>query len=92
MEQKTSCTIEDIEAAIATEESLKIGKKTTVVLLTLQNGFEIVGLSSCVDPKNYDQVIGEKLARQRALEKVWELEGYKLQCSLADQTAKTDFS
>lgn len=76
-----TCTIDDINAAIKSETILTIGRKTTLVLLTLQNGFEVVGTSACVDPENYNQEVGAKFARQRALDKVWELEGYKLQGS-----------
>ena len=57
------------------------GKQCIVVAL-LPNGFTIVGESACVDPKNYDNTIGEKIARERIEEKVWELEGYKLQNEL----------
>lgn len=79
----TKCTIEQIEATIVKEEAFTIGAKTTCVVLTLKNGFEVVGTSACVDAANYDLEVGKKFARQRALDKVWELEGYKLQCALA---------
>lgn len=81
--RKTSLTADDIEAAIVSEDSWKIGQKTTVVLLTLRNGFEAVGTSACVDPANYNAEIGKCIARERAIDKIWELEGYLLQSKLA---------
>ena len=80
-----TCTQEIIDASIAAELDYKLGEKTTVVLLQLVNGFEVVGTSACVDPANYDHEVGKKYARERAITKVWELEGYKLQ----DHESKT---
>lgn len=76
---KTSLTEPDIEALIVSEEATTLGKKTTAVTLTLANGFEVVGISACVDASNYNLAIGQKFARQRAVDKVWELAGYVLQ-------------
>lgn len=80
---KTCLTIEDVEGAIYKEFDYKLGDKTTVVLLKLKNDFEVIGISACVDPEKYDHEIGKKFARQRALDKVWELEGYLLQTLIA---------
>lgn len=76
-----------IDSAIKEERDYKIGEKTTVVVLILQNGFEVVGTSACVDAANYDHETGKKYARERAVTKVWELEGYRLQQSMLDQAA-----
>lgn len=56
--------------------------KTTVVIATLPNGFTITESSSCVDPSNYDEEIGISICKTRIENKIWELEGYKLQDSL----------
>lgn len=74
--------IEDIEGTIAKEESYKLGVKTTAVVLTLKNGFEVIGTASCVNPAEYNEEIGKKFARDRALNKIWELEGYRSQCAV----------
>ena len=58
-----------------------MGKKTVVCLLTLKNGFEIVGVAACVDPGNFDMEIGMKFSREDAINKIWQLEGYRLQCA-----------
>jgi len=73
-------TEEDIEGTIRSEEFIRMGKKTTICLLTLHNGFEIVGVSGCVDPSNFNEKIGESFARSDAVNKIWQLEGYHLQC------------
>jgi hypothetical protein len=73
------CTEEQILATIAEELDYKLGVKTTCVVLRLKNGFEVVGTSACVDPAEYDHDVGKQMASRRALDKVWELEGYLLQ-------------
>lgn len=50
----------------------------TIVILKLRNGFEVIGQSSCVDPVNFDKEIGANIARDNAVNKLWELEGYLL--------------
>lgn len=87
MEQKTTVTEEDINALIQSEHYEKMGKKTTVCVLTLTNGFEIVGTSACVNPDTYKHEIGSKYARERAVAKVWELAGYELQVRIAYEKA-----
>jgi len=57
----------------------KIGDKTTVVQVTLQNRFLITEASSCVDPANYDEDIGVKICVDRIKTKVFELLGFLLQ-------------
>lgn len=72
-------TQETIDAAIRAEWDFRLGDKTTAVVLQLQNGFEVVGTSACVDAASYNHETGKKYARERAITKVWELEGYRLQ-------------
>lgn len=74
-------TKEDVDSIIKNSivESVKMGKKTTVVSLTMPCGFVIVVSSSCVDPDNYDHELGVKICLKRVEDKVWELEGYRLQ-------------
>lgn len=62
----------------------RIGNSTvTVCCAFLPNGFQVAtGESACVDPVNYNQELGEKYAKERAVvaakDKLWELEGYLL--------------
>lgn len=52
--------------------------RTTICQLTMENGFTIEGSSACVDPKEYNQFLGEKYAYEDALSNVWKFEGYLL--------------
>lgn len=80
----TKVTLEEVEAAIAKEEYIHIGRKTSIYLLTLKNGFEVVGISGCIDPKEYDSELGKKYAREKAIDKVWELLGFEKQPTVAE--------
>lgn len=59
-------------------------KCLTICVLTLKNGFTIVGKSACASPENYDSEIGGKIAREDARKQIWALEGYLLKSKLAD--------
>lgn len=59
--------------------------KQCIVVAKLPNGFTVVGESACVDPNNYDETIGANIAKSRIENKIWELEGYKLQNSIIPQ-------
>lgn len=47
-------------------------------VLVLKNGFTVTGESACASPENFDAEIGRKIARDNAVQKVWQLEGYLL--------------
>lgn len=55
----------------------------TFCVLVLRNGFTVTGESACASSENFDAEIGRKLARQKAIDKVWELMGYALKEQLA---------
>ena len=59
------------------------GTTLTVCMLTLRNGFHVVGESAAASPANFDQEIGRKVARDNARSKIWALEGYLLRSKLA---------
>lgn len=50
----------------------------TICVLTLKNGFKVVGQSACVDPAIYNAETGRFYAYADAQGKVEELEGYLL--------------
>lgn len=58
-------------------------KCLTICVLTLRNGFTIVGKSACASPENYDADLGGKIAREDARKQIWALEGYLLRSKLA---------
>lgn len=53
-------------------------KLLTICVLVLKNGFTVTGESACASPENFDAALGNKIARQKAKDKVWMLEGYAL--------------
>lgn len=55
-----------------------IGRKTTVCLLVLHNGFEVVGTSACVNPDDFDLLIGEHYALKDALAALDRFHGFYL--------------
>ena len=70
---------EDLEAAIVSDEyHVFAGSTLTVCVLTLQNGFTVVGESACASHENFNKELGEKIARQKAKDKLWPLLGYAL--------------
>lgn len=78
MDEKTKLTKDDVLGAIKKEDYTILNDgRTTICQLTLQNGFTVVGVSACVDPKNFD--------KDNAIEKVWELEGYLLRKRLFER-------
>lgn len=62
--------------------------KCTIVACKLPNGFVIVESSACVDPKNYDEDMGVEICMKKIVDKVWELEGYRLQQQIYEDTSK----
>lgn len=72
-------TPEQIEAAIASEAyHIFPGTTLTVCCLTLRNGYTVIGESACASPKNFDEALGRRIARDNAKQKIWALEGYLL--------------
>ena len=78
-------TKEEIDAlvAAATFTDTKLGQKTTVVCMTLPNGFELIESSGCVCAENYDHALGVDICKRRIVDKLWFVEGYRLQCDIA---------
>lgn len=55
----------------------------TFCVLVLRNGFTITGESACASPENFDAEIGRKIARSKAVEKIWPLLGFRLRDRLS---------
>lgn len=58
------------------QESAKVGAKTTVVCLQMNNGFEVVGQSACVNPEEYDYELGTYYATKDALKRIADIVAY----------------
>jgi hypothetical protein len=75
---------QQIDAVIADEMYWRLTETLTVCVLTLRNGYTVTGESACASPENYDKAIGRKVARDKARDKIWALEGYLLRQRLYD--------
>jgi hypothetical protein len=80
--QDNKLNLEDLKSTIEEVRYSVVGQKTSVCALTLKNGFEVIGTSAPVDKKNFNEEIGKKIAYEKALNKLWETEGYRLQCAM----------
>jgi len=80
--QDNKLSLEDLKSTIKETQFVTLGEKTMVCILTLKNGFEVVGTSAPVDKKNFNYEIGKKISYEKALNKLWETEGYRLQCAM----------
>lgn len=57
----------------------------TICLLTMENGFVVVGSSAPADAANYDENLGLKFAHEDCIRQLWRLEGYLLCDKLSRQ-------
>lgn len=56
----------------------RFGETLTLCHIVLDNGYSVRGESACVDPANYREDIGQKLAHDDAFRKLWPLFGFLL--------------
>lgn len=54
----------------------------TFCILTMENGWNSVGISSSASFENFDPEYGKRLARADAINKMWPLLGYELRSKL----------
>lgn len=60
------------------EEKYIVDGLLTICILTLQNGTKVTGESACASPARYNKELGEKYAKEKALEEIWPRLGYVL--------------
>jgi hypothetical protein len=53
-------------------------KLLTICVITLRNGFTVIGKSAVASAENYDAGIGRRVAYENARREIWPLEGYLL--------------
>ena len=63
----------------STFEDYVFFNKCLVLSCKLPNGFVIIGVGCCVDPKEFNKEIGMEVAMKQIVDKIWELLGYQLQ-------------
>lgn len=61
------------------------GTTVTICMLTLRNGFSTIGESAAVSLENFSEKIGRKIAKEKAKEKIWMVEGYLLKQKLFEE-------
>lgn len=66
-------TLDEVVVSVDYE---KKGLKTTIAFVTCKNGYEVVGTSGCVNPKDFNFEIGKHYALVDALNQIGKLEGY----------------
>lgn len=64
---------------------------TTVCALTLANSFTVIGESSTISKETFDEEAGRKYAKEDAIAKMWQLEGYLLRTLLVLQEREDSF-
>lgn len=80
-------TLDRINARIVKTEYVHHGL-LTICVLTMVNGYTVTGESACVSPDNYDRAVGDRIAKDNAIQKIWPLEGYLLAEALYQRTYK----
>ena len=83
-------TDKDLDNFIVKGTSIKLGEKTAVVLDTTITGFDTIGTSACVDSNNYNQEIGDEIAREEIRNKMWRHLGFILQWAKYGINRKTN--
>ena len=79
-------TLDSIKAKVRDTKYVVDGV-LTIAMVTMENGYMVTGQSACADPANYDAALGEKIAYDDAVKKVWPLEGYLLRQRLFEASA-----
>ena len=58
---------------------------TTICIMTMTNGFVVLGTSACADPAMFNKALGEQYSYSDAIDKLWPLEGYLLREELSKE-------
>lgn len=80
-------TKEFLESEIIAVEYKRLSEHLTHCTITVKNGFQFTGESACVDPTNYDEDIGNKIAYNYAFGKMWMPYGFWLRQKMRDEGA-----
>ena len=79
---KNTVTQADVDGFIAKKEVSTVKTNTTLVIVTLVNGFILTESSACVDPANYDEKYGAEICMEKIKDTIWFLLGFLLQCGI----------
>jgi hypothetical protein len=87
-------TKEHLESLVVSKTITRPAGTLTICVITLYGGAQVTGESNVIDPRNFDQQIGEKMAYEDAIDKLWQLEGYRIKRNTSDhllRAAKTAY-
>lgn len=76
---------QDSDSPDTVQETLESHNLVTICVLTLENGFTLIGHSACASPENFNFSIGCDVARENAIEQIWLVEGYRLKQRLFEE-------
>jgi hypothetical protein len=73
-------TLEYMESRVAGIEYINPSTvpQLTLAVVTMKNGFAVIGKSAPADPANFNAELGQKFAREDAMRQLWGFEGYAL--------------
>lgn len=71
-------TPEFLNSQIVAVKYERLGEKITHCRIIVKSGFTFTGESACIDPANYDETIGKKIAYDNAFDKMWGAYGFWL--------------
>lgn len=74
---KYGLTLDQLKAEIKDTTFKRFGETGTLCVLTLHNGYTVTGESGCIDPTIFDASVGESIAYDNALDKMWQILGYQ---------------
>lgn len=84
-EKQLNVTKEYIDSLITQHSFHRIPDTTlTICVITMKNGFHLVGHSACVSAEMFDEGIGKTIAYDNAYRQAWALEGYALRTQLSE--------
>lgn len=96
-----SATLEEAQAIVETKTAPRVTKEAieaklldvsylthgllTICVVTVRNGFIVVGKAAAADARNHDPAVGERYAYEDAFRQLWPLEGYVLRSLLSGE-------
>jgi hypothetical protein len=83
-------SLESMRQRIAKTEYLR-HDLTTICILTLVNGFKVIGHSTPASGLNFNEQLGQEFAYENAVRQLWQLEGYLLRERMTNAVFSRDY-
>ena len=80
-------TEESIKSKIMDVSYVDGPKLLTICIITMMNGFMILGKSAPADARNFDADVGKRYAYDDAFKQIWQFEGYLLRERMSEPVA-----